>query len=182
MSTRRNGQLLKPVRRSVSWDDLSALERRQFLALISEPDGNGCSAWYGSMVSGSPEWSRVAPDDAVVFYNQARRLLIESTGTVLGRLDHVFVNCGNPGCIALDHLAVRPRSEQKITAEEKRQALAQVRTQPNCSVHPNAEFRPYFKRSATRVRAAFHCKSCQLEWRQKRNEAGRAFKNKQGGL
>ena len=182
MATRRDGRLLKPVRRKVAWKDLSALDRRKFFALISEPDGNGCSAWYGSMVGGAPEWSRVAPDDAVVFYNQTRRLLIESTGAALERLDQVFVNCDNPGCVALDHLLVRPRGEQKITDEEKRQALARVRTQPSCSVHPGAEFRPYFKRSATSVRAAFHCKSCQREWRQQRNEAGRAFKNAREGL
>jgi hypothetical protein len=179
MTTRRNGQPLKPVRRTVSWQDLSALDRRQFLALISEPDGSGCSAWHGSMVGGAPQWSRFAPDDATVLYNQARRLLVESTGLSLKRLDQVFATCENPGCIALGHLQVCSKTDQKITDEEKRQALA-LAHRPSCSVHPEAEFRPYFKRSATRVRAAFHCTSCQREQRRERNEAGRAFKGKRG--
>lgn len=181
MPTRRNGALLKPVRRKVAWGDLSSLERREFFARISEPDGNGCKAWHGWMNGGSPEWSRVAPEDAVVYYSQARRLLIESSGRSLGRLDLVFVTCENPGCIALEHLDVRERADQKITAEEKRRALARVQNQPSCPSHPEAEFRPYFKRGAAGVRAAFHCKSCQREWKQRRNEAGRSFKNKRGG-
>ena len=172
---------LKLVRRRISWGDLTPLDRRKFFALISEPKDNGCKAWYGSMVSGSPEWSRVVPADAEVLYNQARRLLIESTGQALGRLDHVFIACGNSGCVALDHLQVQARNDQRITDEEKRQALAQATVAPSCSDHPDAEFRAAFRRGAEGVRAVFQCNSCSRARKRRRNEAGRAFKSASGG-
>lgn len=172
---------LKLVRRRVSWGDLTPLDRRKFFALISEPEGDGCRAWYGSMVSGSPEWSRVVAADAEVLYNQARRLLIESAGRDLGSLDHVFVTCENWGCIALDHLQVQARNDQRITDEEKRQALARATFTPSCSDHPDAKFRPAFRRGTEGVRAVFQCNSCSRARKQRRNEAGRAFKSASGG-
>lgn len=160
------------------WGALSPRERRAFLALIAEPDGQGCSAWHGHMCGGSPEWEKTDPVTGARVRGKVRRLLAEHLGLEFSEFDQVLASCENPGCVAPDHLYVYRRRSQEITEEEKATALRKrAGRPPRCRRHADTEFWSFFIRDPNgNVRVSFKCKQCELQRRRDKNNAGKRFK------
>lgn len=166
-----------------AWGDLRRVDQRSFLALIADPDEDGCSAWHGQMVAGVPEWSRLDGAARTLIRGQARRILAQSQGVDLSPLDQVVVSCGNPGCMSWGHMSVKRQNGQRITEDEKRAALEKHSASTHeCPDHPGASFRVCFVRQKSGVKAFFKCTQCELRRRQEKNRAGRRFKDARRGF
>ena len=160
------------------WSMLSPREQRSFLALIADPDSQGCSAWHGFMCGGSPEWGTTDPVTGAKARGKVRRLLAQHLGMEFSEFDQVLVSCENPGCVAPEHLYVNRRKSQEVTDDEKAAALRKrAGRPPKCARHADAEFQMFFIRDPSgNVRVSFKCKSCALQRRRSKNKAGNKFR------